>query len=84
MAARKGPSFQMSNEHRGKIANSNILKCLIEHTEGKEGAEMSQSRVTAGVALLKKVMPDLTYDKSTGADNDGDITFETNYLPKPE
>lgn len=59
MAARgRQPGFRMTDEHRAKIANSNILNALIEHTEGKR--EMSSSQVSAGVALLKKVMPDLS------------------------
>lgn len=49
----------MGAEHRLKIANSNILKCLISHAEGER--EMSSTQVSAAVALLKKVMPDLTY-----------------------
>lgn len=57
MAAKKGPSYQMSNTHRDKIKNSNILNALIEHAEGKR--EMSASQVTAAIALLKKIMPDL-------------------------
>ncbi len=61
MAARTGrgrqPGFRMLDEHRTKIANSQILKCLIEHVEGKR--EMSATQVTAGLGLLKKVMPDL-------------------------
>lgn len=48
----------MGNEHRDKIRNSNILNALIEHTEGKR--EMSSSQVTAGLGLLRKVMPDLS------------------------
>lgn len=51
------PGFTMSNEHRVKIQNSNILNALIEHVEGKR--DMSPSQVTAGLGLLKKVMPDL-------------------------
>lgn len=47
----------MSPEHRTKIANSQILKCLIEHTEGKR--KMTATQVTAGLGLLKKVLPDL-------------------------
>jgi hypothetical protein len=62
------PGFRMTDEHRTKIANSQILKCLIEHVEGKR--EMSGSQVTAGVALLKKVMPDLQSTELTGADGD--------------
>jgi hypothetical protein len=57
MARKKGPYFPMSNEHRGKIQNSNILIALIEHVEGKR--EMSATQVTAGLGLLRKVMPDL-------------------------
>lgn len=51
------PGFHMSEEHRGKIKNSNILKALIEHVEGDR--EMSSTQVTAGLGLLRKVMPDL-------------------------
>ena len=51
------PGFTMSNEHRVKIQNSNILNALIEHAEGRR--EMSSSQVTAGLGLLKKAMPDL-------------------------
>jgi hypothetical protein len=51
------PGFTMSNEHRVKIQNSNILNALIEHVEGAR--EMSASQVSAGLGLLKKIMPDL-------------------------
>lgn len=47
----------MSDEHRVKIQNSNILNALLEHVDGKR--EMSQTQVSAGLGLLKKVMPDL-------------------------
>lgn len=47
----------MSDEHRVKIQNSNVLNALIEHVEGRR--EMAASQVTAGIALLKKVLPDL-------------------------
>ena len=58
MAARgRSPGFTMSNDHRVKIQNSNILTALIEHAEGKR--DMSASQVTAGLGLLKKAMPDL-------------------------
>lgn len=52
------PGFTMSNEHRVKIQNSNILNALIEHATGRR--EMSSTQVTAGIALLKKIMPDLS------------------------
>jgi len=53
----------MSEEHRVKIKNSNILNALIEHVEGKR--EMSSTQVTAGLGLLAKVMPNLSENKST-------------------
>lgn len=52
------PGFRMSDEHRVKIKNSNILNALVEHVEGNR--EMSASQVSAGLGLLKKVMPDLS------------------------
>jgi hypothetical protein len=57
--ARRGRTagFQMTDEHRTKIANSQILKCLIEHAIGER--EMSATQVSAGLGLLRKVMPDL-------------------------
>jgi hypothetical protein len=58
------PGFKMTNEHRAKIANSNILNALIEHVEGTR--DMSSTQVTAGIALLKKVMPDMTYNEHAG------------------
>jgi hypothetical protein len=51
------PGFRMTNEHRVKIQNSNILNALIEHVEGIR--EMSATQVSAGLGLLKKIMPDL-------------------------
>jgi hypothetical protein len=56
MAGRK-PGFKMTDEHRSKIANSQVLNRLIDHVTGAPILEPSQ--VTAAVALLKKVMPDL-------------------------
>ena len=67
MAARKGPSYQMSNHHRDKIKNSNILNALVEHVEGSR--EMSSSQVTAGLGLLKKIMPDMTENMIKGDEN---------------
>lgn len=67
MARGRKPGFQMSDAHRVKIQNSNILNALIEHVEGKR--DMSSTQVTAGVALLKKVMPDLAQtDVTSGGD----------------
>jgi hypothetical protein len=53
----------MSPEHRGKIQNSSILSALIEHAEGRR--EMSASQVSAGLGLLRKVLPDLGSVEST-------------------
>lgn len=54
----------MSNEHRVKIQNSNILNALIEHVEGAR--EMSATQVSAGVALLRKILPDLAATADMG------------------
>jgi len=56
MRGRTG-GFKLTDEHRGKIANSSILNCLIEHAEGRR--EMSSTQVSAALGLLKKVLPDL-------------------------
>lgn len=49
--------FTMSNEHRDKIKNSNLLNRLLEHALGN--IEMTATQCTVGLALLKKIMPDL-------------------------
>lgn len=58
------PGFRMSNEHRVKIQNSNILNALIEHVDGQR--EMSATQVSAGLGLLRKVMPDLAATADLG------------------
>ena len=56
----------MSEEHRTKIANSQVLKGLIEFAEGKKTAEeYPPHRVTASLGLLKKIMPDLAQTDMT-------------------
>jgi hypothetical protein len=57
----------MDDSHRVKIQNSNILNALIEHVEGRR--EMSGTQVSAGVALLKKVLPDMIYNQHGGDDD---------------
>jgi hypothetical protein len=57
----------MSEEHRVKIKNSNILNALVEHVEGTR--EMSATQVSAGLGLLKKVMPDLAATELSGGVN---------------
>lgn len=63
MSRGRKPGFVMSDEHRVKIKNSNILNALIEHVEGKR--EMASTQVTAGLGLLRKVMPDLSESSVT-------------------
>lgn len=58
MSRGRKPGFEMSSEHRVKIQNSNILNALIEHIEGRR--DMSATQVSAGLGLLRKVMPDLS------------------------
>lgn len=74
MTARgRKPGFRMSEEHRVKIQNSNVLNALIEHVDGQR--EMTSSQVSAGIALLKKVLPDLAQtDVTSGGEK---ITMPT-------
>jgi hypothetical protein len=51
------PGFRMTEAHRVKIQNSNILNALIEHAEGRR--EMSSTQVSAALGLLDRVMPKL-------------------------
>lgn len=65
------PGFIMSEEHRVKIQNSNILNALIEHAEGKR--EMSSTQVNAGLGLLDRVLPKLQATQISG-DPDSPLT----------
>lgn len=65
------PGFVMSAEHRLKIQNSNILSCLISHVT--DGREMSATQVTAGLGLLRKVLPDLQTTTLQGDEEGGAI-----------
>lgn len=49
--------FAMGDAHRTKIANSQILKYLIEHASGSR--EMTATQVQAAIALMRKILPDL-------------------------
>lgn len=60
----RAAGFVMPESHRLKIKNSNILNALIQHVEGKR--EMSASQVTAGLGLLRKVLPDLAASADVG------------------
>lgn len=72
------PGFTMSNEHRVKIQNSNILNALIEHAEGVR--EMSPSQVTAGLGLLRKALPDLNSTTINGDEEGGPVKLELSWL----
>lgn len=61
----------MSQEHRDKIRNSNILTALIEHAEGSR--EMTGTQVTAGLGLLKKALPDLSTVTVQGDEDGGPV-----------
>lgn len=50
--------FVMSEGHRLKIQNSNILSMLIKNAECKQ--DMSSGQVSSALGLLKKIMPDLS------------------------
>jgi hypothetical protein len=67
------PGFRMSEEHRVKIKNSNILNALIEHVEGTR--EMSATQVSAGLGLLRKVMPDLASTTIQGDEEGGPVVI---------
>jgi hypothetical protein len=49
---------KLTNEHRSKIQNSQILNRLISHAEGT--VDMTPTQVQAGLGLLKKALPDLS------------------------
>jgi hypothetical protein len=62
----------MSHEHRVKIQQSNILNALLEHVQGKR--EMSATQVSAGIALIRKILPDLSQTTIEGGENP--LTFQ--------
>lgn len=70
--AGRSPGFRMTDEHRVKIQNSNILNALVEHVEGKR--EMSATQVSAGLGLLRKVMPDLAATTVSGDEDGGPVS----------
>ena len=82
MAARTGrppdnPIVRMSDEHRVKIANSNILNALIEHVQGER--DMSATQVSAGLGLLRKALPDLSNIEMRGPNDDGSFTMTVRF-----
>jgi hypothetical protein len=69
----RAPGFKMTDEHRLKIANSNILTYLLNHVAGDR--EMSPTQVQAAVALIRKYLPDLAQHQH-GGDKDNPIVHE--------
>ena len=63
----------MSPEHRVKIQNSNILNALVEHVTGDR--EMSATQVSAGLGLLRKIMPDLAATTIQGDEDGGPVVI---------
>ena len=81
MARGRKPGFKMSDEHRVKIQNSNVLNALIEHAEGKR--EMSSTQVTAGLGLLDRVLPKLATTTLEGGDKPVILTQITREIVDP-
>ena len=60
----------MSDHHRVKLQNCGVLNRLIEHALGKNS--MTASEANTGIALMRKVLPDLsatTIDAQVTMDN---------------
>jgi hypothetical protein len=76
MTRGRKPGFRMSDAHRVKIQNSNILNALIEHVDGKR--EMSATQVTAGLGLLRKIMPDIS-SVTIGGDENAPLRLEISW-----
>lgn len=77
MPGPKKGTIRLTDQHRDKIAKSKILQRLIRHAEGGE-PNMGQSEVTAAIALLKKVLPDLKHNENETT-HGGTVTFKTIY-----
>jgi len=55
----------LTEEHRDKIRKSNMFSRLIRHAEGKE-PDMTPTQVQVALALMKKILPDLSSVEHTG------------------
>lgn len=74
MAARgRTKGFKMTDEHRIKIQNSKIFSNLVKYAEGDDEV-ISKAQADVGLALLRKVMPDLS---SVAISNEDDKPFKT-------
>lgn len=74
------PGFVMSQHHRDKIRNSNILHALIAHVV--DGKEMSSSQVTAGLGLIKKYLPDLQTTTLQGDEEGGPVNVAVSRIER--
>lgn len=74
--------FLMTDEHRTKIANSQILKHLIEHVLGQR--DMTATQVSAGIALMKKVLPDLQSVELSGDQDNPVLIRDMSAVDRPE
>lgn len=54
---------------RARIRAGGIARALEDHVVGKR--DMSASQVTAGLGLLRKVVPDMTLTELSGPDGKG-------------
>ena len=69
MAGKRGRTagYKLTEEHRGKIRSSVILKRLEQLVTGEIDASLMPAHaVTAALGLLRKVMPDLSATELTG------------------
>jgi hypothetical protein len=69
------PGFVMSDEHRVKIQNSNILNRLIACAEGD--VELTSTQATVALGLMKKVLPDLTSTTIGGTPDGEPVSVKT-------
>lgn len=77
------PGVQLTDEHRSKIKNSQILNRLIAHVEGK--VDLSSTQVTAGLGLLKKAFPDLSsVELDANVEGEVGLTMTVRYQEKPD
>jgi hypothetical protein len=76
--AKKGrgrtPGFRMSMDHRLKIKIANIISRLQKVALGE--VDGSQVSVNAAIALLRKVLPDLSATQHSG-DADSPLAIDT-------
>ena len=56
------PGYKMPEDHRSKIQNSKILNDLIACAEGR--LEMSATRASVAMGLMRKILPDLSLVES--------------------